>query len=90
MLLFTIYGRLVPYMVKTTVYLTDETALSLREISERRGRPQAELIRDALAAFAAADRPPFPKGLGMFDSGHKDTAANRKHLLRDAARTTWR
>jgi predicted transcriptional regulator len=77
-------------MVKTTVYLDSETSLSLREIANRRGRPQAQLIREALRAYAAADRPPLPKGMGMFDSGHTDTAINRKELLRSAAQARRR
>ena len=78
-------------MVKTTVYLDEDTARSLRVISERRSRSQAELIREALRKFTSDEKPPLPEGMGMFDSGHTDTTAKRKHLLRAAARTgRWR
>ena len=44
----TIYGNTV---TKTTVYLEPEIALDLRRIAAVEGRSQAELIRDALAAY---------------------------------------
>jgi predicted transcriptional regulator len=73
-------------MVKTTVYLDEETVAALKGISKRSAKPQAQLIRDALRAFTrAGSRPPLPAGMGMFDSGHADTAARRKGLLRQAA-----
>jgi predicted transcriptional regulator len=79
-------------MVKTTVYLDDETVAALKGISRRVARPQAQLIRDAVRAFALTDNhPPLPAGLGMFDSGHANTSARRKDLLKKAARTRqWR
>ncbi len=78
-------------MVKTTVYLDDETVRSLRVMSERRAKPQAQLIREAIQRFTADEKPPLPAGLGMFDSGHTDTTARRKDLLKGAARSRkWR
>jgi len=79
-------------MVKTTVYLDEETVAALKGISKRSAKPQAQLIRDALRAFArTGNPPPLPAGMGMFDSGHDDTAARRKELLRHAANTRrWR
>ena len=78
-------------MVKTTVYLDDDLLRSLRTMSERRKKPQAELIREALLRYTAGERPPLPGGLGMFDSGHTDTTARRKELLRKAALSRkWR
>lgn len=78
-------------MVKTTVYLDDETVRSLRVLSKRRAKSQAHLIREALQRFTSGAKPPFPAGLGMFDSGHSDTASRRKELLKQAARSRkWR
>lgn len=79
-------------MVKTTVYLDEETAAALKGISKRSAKPQAQLIRDALRAFTrAGNPPPLPAGMGMFDSGYSDTAARRKELLRQAAAARrWR
>ncbi len=78
-------------MVKTTVYLDSDVALSLRALSDRSGRPQAELIREAVAKFAAENRPPLPAGMGKFDSGHTNTSIRRKQILKVAARgDKWR
>ena len=78
-------------MVKTTVYLDDDTVRSLRAMAGRRAKPQAELIREALQRFTSGEKPPLPAGLGMFDSGYQDTASRRKELLKQAARARkWR
>jgi hypothetical protein len=79
-------------MVKTTVYLDDEIVAALKGISKRSAKPQAELIREALRAFTNMGNPPLlPSGMGAFDSGQTDTAARRKGLLRQAARSRrWR
>jgi hypothetical protein len=79
-------------MVKTTVYLDDDIVVALKGISKRSAKSQAQLIRDALRVFTAAgSSPPLPVGMGMFDSGHTDTAVRRKDLLRHAARSRrWR
>jgi hypothetical protein len=45
-------------MVKTTVYLDDETVAALKGISKRSAKPQAQLIRDALRAFTRTDTAP--------------------------------
>jgi hypothetical protein len=73
-------------MVKTTVYLDDETVAALKGISKRSAKPQAQLIRDALRAFTRTAGPPQPAGMGMFDSGRSDTTARRKELLKQAAK----
>ncbi len=78
-------------MVKTTVYLNDEDVRTLRAISKRSAKPQAQLIREAIHKFTATERPPLPGGLGMFDSGRTDTTARRKEILKEAALTgKWR
>jgi len=80
---------MLPYvcMVKTTVYLDEDVVDSLRALSVRRSKPQAELIREALRKFTAAERPPLPEGLGMFDGGHSHTTARRQDILKEAARS---
>ena len=78
-------------MVKTTVYLDNELALSLRHLSEVEGRSQAELIRDALKAFTSQRIRPMPTGTGEFHSGHTDTSQRDKEILRETAkRGGWR
>jgi predicted transcriptional regulator len=51
-------------MEKTTVYLPGDLAARIRELAKRRGRPAAELIRDALARYVAEQVRPSPASLG--------------------------
>ena len=78
-------------MVKTTVYLDTDVALSLRRMADSQGRTQAELIRDALASYTRkAKRPKLP-GIGEFDSGHADTSERADEILKRAAKQgKWR
>jgi predicted transcriptional regulator len=73
-------------MMKTTIYLDSEVALTLRRMAESQGRSQAELIRDALETYTRkAKRPKLP-GIGEFDSGHTDTSTGADEILRRAAK----
>ena len=51
-------------MEKTTLYLPDEMRLALRDAARRSGRPQAELVREALAGYLAAHARPRPRSGG--------------------------
>lgn len=73
-------------MVKTTVYMDEETARQLRERARREGRPQAELIREALRAHLQGDSRPELRGVGAFRSGRGDVSERAEELLRAAAR----
>ena len=44
-------------MKKTTVYLTEEAALALRRLSMTTGRPQAELVREAVEGYVSKNAP---------------------------------
>ncbi|MBI3752107.1 MAG: CopG family transcriptional regulator [Chloroflexi bacterium] len=44
-------------MRKTSVYLTDEESEGLRQLAVREGRPQAELIREAIRGRIEAAQP---------------------------------
>ncbi len=78
-------------MVKTTVYLDPDIVLALRQMAETQGRSQAELIRDALQAYARKRKRPLPGGLGKYDSGETDVSERAEDILRDAAqRGRWR
>ncbi len=78
-------------MTKTTVYLDRDLAVAIRQIAANEGRPQAELIRDALAAYAKRRRRPAIPGVGEFDSGHTDTSEKADEILRQASRRgRWR
>ena len=78
-------------MVKTTVYLESDVALQLKQIATAEGRPQAELIRDALTEYTKRrKRPPIP-GLGEFDSGQINVSERAEEILRKAsAGGKWR
>jgi hypothetical protein len=68
-------------MKKTTIYLDDVTDSRLIEISRRRGRSRAALIRDAVERMIVDDdRPPRrPRPLGS--SGHADTSQQVDEVL---------
>jgi metal-responsive CopG/Arc/MetJ family transcriptional regulator len=53
-------------MDKTTLYLPTELHIALREASRRMGRPQAEVIREALQTYLQehAGRP-MPRSIGI-------------------------
>lgn len=73
-------------MVKTTVYLDDDVARELREKARREGRPQAELIREALRSMLRNEERPALTGVGAFQSGQTDVSERAEELLRAAAR----
>lgn len=78
-------------MTKTTVYLNEDLALTLRQLATSEGRAQAELIREALAEYARRRKRPAIPGIGEFDSGHTDTSQKAEQILRRAAgRGKWR
>jgi len=79
---------MVTYMVmtKTTIYLDPEVALALRRLAEAQGRPQAELVREALERYASEAQPPRPKGIGRYQSGRSDVSSHARELLRAAAK----
>jgi hypothetical protein len=73
-------------MTKTTVYMDPEVALRLRQLAETQGRPQAELIREALAAYTSRSARLKPKGIGRYHSGRSDVSERAEQLLRRAVR----
>jgi plasmid stability protein len=53
-------------MDKTTLYLPTELRIALRERSRRMGRPQAEVIREALQAYLHEhEGRPMPRSIGI-------------------------
>lgn len=68
---------------KTTIYLDDLMDQRLEEMSQRRGRSRAAMIREAVERLIAAeDRPPRrPRALGA--SGHADTSVRVDEILAD-------
>ena len=80
----------VPTMLRTTIYLREDTALALRHLSMADGRPQSELIREAIdkyiAAASAVQAPLLPPGAGKYKSGRGDVSSKAESLLRSRAR----
>jgi hypothetical protein len=62
-----IYGvRYDDCMDKATLYLPTELHIALREASRRMGRPQAEVIREALQTYLQEHAArPMPRSIGM-------------------------
>ena len=78
-------------MIKTTVYLDTDTALSLRRMAESKGLSQAELIRDALQTYTRRDKPPRLRNIGKYDSGETDISEKAEDILREASKKgKWR
>lgn len=71
-----------PDLFKTTVYLDREDYSRLKSLAQREGRPPAELIREAVAEYAHAHRPPpLPRSLGAGRSGRSDLSERAEELL---------
>ena len=72
-------------MIKTTVYLDSDVALTLRQRAIQEGRSQAELIRDALAQYTLQQKRPAIPGVGEFRSGETDVSERAEEILREAS-----
>lgn len=69
-------------MQKTTVYLEEETYNRLKRIARRRKRAPAEMIREAVAEYAARHAPRRrPRSIGAFRSGIRDLAQRAEEFL---------
>ncbi len=68
-------------LLKTTVYLDRDDYARLRARARAEGRPPAELVREAVAAYVV-DRPAvLPRSLGRGRSGRGDLAERAEELL---------
>lgn len=76
------YRYHMPATTKTTVYLDAEAYRELQHLARREGRPAAELVREAVAEYAArrAVRA-LPASLGAGRSGKGDVASRAEELL---------
>ena len=72
------------HMTKTTVYLTEELAAALVRAAQRERRPQAELVRDALAAYLGSL--PQPRLLSLGLGADKEVSATDSE---DWVRSRW-
>ncbi|MGI8413265.1 MAG: ribbon-helix-helix protein, CopG family [Solirubrobacteraceae bacterium] len=63
---------------KTTLYLPEELQRELREAARREGRPQSELVREALSVYLRERPRPRPSSIGMLEDtelGSEDAKA---------------
>jgi len=73
-------------MVKTTVYLDPDVALRIRHMAQLQKRPQAELIREAVATYAQQYKRPMSKNWGKFRSGRTDVSERHEEIIMEAVR----
>jgi len=69
------------HMEKTTIYLPDEMQHSLAILAKRQQRPQASIIREAIAAYLEKQRPPKLRSIGA-GSDDEVTGASSEDWLR--------
>jgi len=55
-------------MEKTTLYLPARMQAELRALARRAARPQAELIREAIADYVARQELPWPTSIGSAEN----------------------
>ena len=77
-----------PYMVycnhmdkKTTIYLPDEMQHALALLAKRQQRPQATIVREAIATYLENQRPPKLRSIGA-GSDDQVTGAGSEDWLR--------
>jgi hypothetical protein len=68
-------------MVKTTVYLPDQTKHRLSRAALRRRTSEAELIREAIDRLLGDEPPPRRPRLGIVDSGDPAFAERIDEIL---------
>lgn len=69
-------------MKRTTIYFDGDLELRLKMEVQRRKRPMAELVREAVEAYLTQGPAPGPPGDGAFASGRADTAGDVDAALR--------
>jgi len=71
-------------MEKTTLYIAGDVHRRLQELAKREKRPQAQLIREALAEYIAARSAPWPSSAGLGEDGEI-----RGSQVKDWLRSHW-
>jgi hypothetical protein len=75
-------------MQKTTVYLNSEDYRALKRIAAKTRRPPAELVREAVAEYAARHQGRrVPRSVGAFRSGRQDLSDRAEDLLKGMGRS---
>ena len=71
-------------MKRTTVFLPEDLELLLQETARRKRRPQAEIVREALAQYLHTEARPWPRSIGMGDDPDRSvTSENAKQWVRE-------
>ena len=79
---FTIYGNHMSDVQKTTVYLDAADYRRLKAIARARGCAPAQLVREAVARFAASEAPPRrARSVGAGASRRGDLSERAEDLL---------
>ncbi len=69
-------------MEKTTVYLDPDDYRRLKRLAAAQGRPSAELVREAVSAYAARHAPrALPRSIGSGGSERGDVSERAEELL---------
>ncbi len=76
-------------MEKTTLYLPKQLQRELKDAARRTGRPQAELIREALTKYLAKQERPLPGFVGIIDDPDMIPASEAKRWLREKRIREW-
>jgi Ribbon-helix-helix protein, copG family len=70
-------------MEKTTLYLLADLRALLKEAARRTGRPEAEIVREALRSYLQQHGRPSPRSLGLGEnaelSGRESEAWLKAH-----------
>jgi predicted transcriptional regulator len=73
--------------MKTTIYLNDDDYRRLQQLARSRGRPAAELVREAVAEYARKHAPARrPRSIGAGRSGRGDLSERAEDLLESFGR----
>ncbi len=72
-------------MEKTTLYISAELQRALRSLARRVGKPQAEIIREALNAYVRQQERPRLGSVGLGEDDQVTGATSEEYL-----RSRWR
>lgn len=75
-------------MEKTTIYLPTEIKVSIRASAKRRGASEAQVIREALAAYVATEPRELPSVFGSVSDGTV-TSENYEEWLAENWKSDW-
>lgn len=82
-----VYGNHMSEHRKTTVYLDADAYERLKAVARRRGRPPAELVREAVQEYADRHgRSGTPRSIGAGHSGKGDLSERAEALLEGMGR----